>query len=170
MEETGWRQYLEVDPFFGDIAPSLLSSHDIHRYAALGCLVSNYDEERLLPAGYQMCFAGDLIYWEPRKRGKLKRISLGSIDNLLDPVMSVELLALGKGTIKGSRWNPYYLKLTTPVETRDIETLVRIMNSHRNYFLAYIDELLTDSNMYFTDVNYNEEGSFGFLPHKLSGK
>ena len=74
MAETGWREYLEKDPFYGDIAPSLLTSHDIHQYGSLGCLVSNYERKRLLPAGYQMSFLGDLIYWEPKKGGRLKRI------------------------------------------------------------------------------------------------
>lgn len=75
MSDSNWRKYLETDPF-NDIKPSLLSSHDIYRYASKGCLVKDFDEERLLPAGYQFRFLGKLFYWESDDDGNLVRIEL----------------------------------------------------------------------------------------------
>jgi len=73
MPDSKWREHLETDPC-DDIKPSLLSSHDIYRYASKGCLVKDFDENRLLPAGYQFRFLGNLIYWESDDVGKLKRV------------------------------------------------------------------------------------------------
>lgn len=75
MSDTKWRKYLETDPL-SNIKPSLLSSDDIYQYAAKGCLVKDFDEERLLPAGYQFRFLGKLYYWMPSAKGKLERVEL----------------------------------------------------------------------------------------------
>jgi len=73
MAEPDWQKHLNTDPC-EDIRPSLLSSDDIHRYATKGCLVSEYDKDRLLPAGYQLRFLGKLIYWKQADDGKLERV------------------------------------------------------------------------------------------------
>lgn len=75
MSDLAWRKYLKTDPC-DDIKPSLLNSHDIYRYASKGCLVKDFNEKRLLPAGYQFRFLGKLIYWKPDKDGELERIEL----------------------------------------------------------------------------------------------
>lgn len=80
MTESAWRKYSKTDPFYEVIAPSLLNSDDIYRYASLGCLVNDFDESRLLPAGYRMRFLGDLIHWVPKKNGKLRRINKNIAD------------------------------------------------------------------------------------------
>jgi len=73
MTDSNWPQYRETDPF-SDIAPSLLNSDDIYRYAQEGCLVSDFEKSRLLPAGYRLRFLGELVYWKPVADGKLKRV------------------------------------------------------------------------------------------------
>jgi hypothetical protein len=98
---------------------------------------------------------------------KLTRITLGSIDNLVD---NSEVVAVGKGTIKGSRWRSQYLKLTTPKEKRKIKTHMIIMNSSQDDFLAYVNEFLSNKNLYFTNIEYRADKYYGFFPHQLSGK
>jgi len=75
MSDSKWRKYVDTDPF-SDIKPSLLNSDDIHRYASKGILIEDFDEERLLPAGYQFRFLGKLIYWKPGANKKLERVEL----------------------------------------------------------------------------------------------
>ncbi len=75
MSDSAWIRHLKTDPY-DDIQPSLLNSDDICRYASLGCLVKEFDENRLLPAGYKFRFLGKLIYWKPDKDGELERIEL----------------------------------------------------------------------------------------------
>jgi len=98
---------------------------------------------------------------------KLTRMTLGSIDNLVDGSGVVEV---GKGTVEESRWKSNYLRLTTPEETRKINTPKKIMNSNQDDFLAYVDGVLSDSKLYFADVQYRADKWSGFFPHQLSGK
>ena len=60
-------RYYSIDPY-RDIAPSLLNSADILRYARKGCLVHpfDYDEDMLDPATYAMKFLGRLHWWEDK--------------------------------------------------------------------------------------------------------
>lgn len=73
MSKKPWREkYLESDPLTG-IKSGLLNSQDIREYAKLGLLVSNFDEQRLKSASYEMNFLGELHTWDhvdgrPRKR------------------------------------------------------------------------------------------------------
>ena len=57
--------YYSIDPY-PDIAPSLLNSADIIRYAQKGCLVHPFDmnREALNPATYTVKFLGTLYLWE----------------------------------------------------------------------------------------------------------
>ena len=57
-----------IDPF-PEIPPALLNSADITRYAREGYLVSDFNEERLKSAAYQMRFLGTLYYWENDQDG-----------------------------------------------------------------------------------------------------
>lgn len=74
MPDKDWHKYRNTDPYFDKIAPALLNSHDISLYASKGCLVGDFDENRLLPAGYKMRFLGDLRYWEHTKNRSLSPI------------------------------------------------------------------------------------------------
>ena len=65
MPEDDWRKkaLYSIDPF-PDIAPSLLNSADIIRYAELGCLVEGFCKTRLNPATYTIRLLGTLYWWE----------------------------------------------------------------------------------------------------------
>lgn len=68
MPDADWTKSTEysIDPFPG-IAPSLLNSADILRYAKEGCLIHpfNHDDQSLLnPATYTIRFLGKLYSWE----------------------------------------------------------------------------------------------------------
>lgn len=52
-----------IDPF-PEIPPALLNSADITRYARAGYLVTDFDEDRLKSAAYQIRFLGTLYSWE----------------------------------------------------------------------------------------------------------
>lgn len=72
--ETDWEQWCGKDPL-PDIEPSLLHSHHIHQYAQdYGCLVSNYQEDNLKPASYEIKLYGELHYWveDYRKRTRTR--------------------------------------------------------------------------------------------------
>ncbi len=68
MPDDDWTKspYYSIDPFADEVAPSLLNSADILRYADLGCLVHpfNPDPELLNPATYTLKFLGTLYSWE----------------------------------------------------------------------------------------------------------
>ena len=72
MTEPDVQDYLATD-YFDDIKPSLLNSDDIHRYASIGWLVTEYDKRQLLPAGYRLRFLGDLIFWKRTQGGEYQR-------------------------------------------------------------------------------------------------
>ena len=52
-----------IDPFPAEVAPSLLNSADIIRYAERGCLVQPFSRDRLNPATYTIRFLGTLYSW-----------------------------------------------------------------------------------------------------------
>ena len=76
MTNEEWRnhKYYKFDPFAEDIQPALLNSVDIKRYADAdkGCLIEDFDPERLKLASYKMRFLGKLYYWE-EDEGRLKK-------------------------------------------------------------------------------------------------
>ena len=63
MTNEEWRnhKYYKFDPFAEDIQPALLNSVDIKRYADAdkGCLIEDFDPERLKLASYKMRFLGN---------------------------------------------------------------------------------------------------------------
>ena len=61
-----------IDPFPG-IAPSLLNSADIIRYAMKGCLVDVFDRDLLNPATYTIRLLGTLYWWETEDNGLRRR-------------------------------------------------------------------------------------------------
>ena len=65
MPDDDWRNdiHYSIDPFPA-IAPSLLNSADIIRYAEAGCLVDGFCRERLNPATYTIRLLGTLFWWE----------------------------------------------------------------------------------------------------------
>lgn len=73
MTDKPWRdKYLDNDPL-SDIQPGLLNSQEIRKYADLELLVSEFDENRLKSASYEMKFRGELHSWyldngRPKKR------------------------------------------------------------------------------------------------------
>ena len=71
MSPDDWRNHpkYSIDPC-DDIEPALLNSVHIKRYGHEGCLVTDFDPERVNPASYTMCLLGTLYWWE-RKRKRL---------------------------------------------------------------------------------------------------
>ena len=67
MPDDDWRENIRysIDPFPG-VAPSLLNSADIIRYAEAGCLVNDFCRERLNPATYTIRLLGTLYWWESK--------------------------------------------------------------------------------------------------------
>ena len=61
-----------IDPF-PKIAPSLLNSADIIRYANKGCLVDFFDKGLLNPATYTIRLLGTLYWWETQDNGLRRR-------------------------------------------------------------------------------------------------
>lgn len=68
MPDDDWRDNIRysIDPFPA-IAPSLLNSADITRYAEAGCLVDDFCRERLNPATYTIRLLGTLYWWESKE-------------------------------------------------------------------------------------------------------
>jgi len=97
----------------------------------------------------------------------LKRITKGSICNLVE---DLEIIDIGDGVIKGSRWTNTSLKLKISKETRKIYTSPNIVESKESIFLKHIDELLEKKNMYLAHLDYKPYGLAGFLPHVLKGR
>ena len=68
MSDDDWSKSPDcsIDPFPDDVAPSLLNSADIIRYAERGCLVQPFsrDPGYLNPATYTISFLGTLYYWK----------------------------------------------------------------------------------------------------------
>lgn len=71
MNAEDWREHANysIDPC-QDIEPALLNSVHIKRYGHEGCLVTDFDPDRVNPASYTMCLTGTLYWWE-RKRKRL---------------------------------------------------------------------------------------------------
>lgn len=71
MSPDDWRNHpnYSIDPC-DDVQPALLNSVHIKRYGHEGCLVTDFDPERVNPASYTMCLLGILYWWE-RKRKRL---------------------------------------------------------------------------------------------------
>ena len=78
MPDDDWTKtsYYSIDPF-PEVAPSLLNSADIIRYANKGCLVHPFspDRELLNPATYTVRLLGTLYSWEQEGGGRCKRIT-----------------------------------------------------------------------------------------------
>lgn len=73
MPDNDWTEniHYSIDPF-PEIAPSLLNSADIIRYANQGCLVEPFNNEPGLlvnPATYTIRLLGTRYWWEPHGRG-----------------------------------------------------------------------------------------------------
>ncbi len=98
---------------------------------------------------------------------KLTRITLGSIDNLVD---GSGIVKIGRGTITASRWKERYLKLATPEETSELNSAPLKVGSGRDDFLAYVDRVLSGKKMYLADVEYKAGKWAGFFPHRLNGE
>ncbi|NKC16548.1 MAG: hypothetical protein GKR94_31415 [Gammaproteobacteria bacterium] len=81
---------------FPDIQPSLLNSVDIAKYAELGCLVSDFDSDRLKPASYEMRFLGELHYWdtEDGERNEKRKIVVSEGEEVELPRNSITYLLL----------------------------------------------------------------------------
>lgn len=71
MNAEDWRKHpnYSIDPC-QDIEPALLNSVHIKRYGNEGCLVTDFDPDRVNPASYTMRLMGELYSWE-RKRKRL---------------------------------------------------------------------------------------------------
>jgi hypothetical protein len=66
-------RHLRDDPFKNDVAPSLLSSADIERYAVATAMLLPFRKDRLKTASYEIRPGGRFIYWE-KAEGKIKRV------------------------------------------------------------------------------------------------
>ena len=78
MPDNDWTKSpcYSIDPF-PDVAPSLLNSVDIIRYAKMGCLVHPFssDKDLLNPATYTIRLLGTLHSWEQKGGGLCKRVT-----------------------------------------------------------------------------------------------
>lgn len=98
---------------------------------------------------------------------ELKRISMGSIDGLVENPDA--FYGLGPTSFKTSRFIEYKLTVKTPDEARKIKTAYSLMRAPRAEFLAVVEKYLEENRLYLADANYRRK-EFGVLfPHKLEG-
>ena len=98
---------------------------------------------------------------------KLTRMTLGSIDNLLDSDNSTR--RLGEGIILAGRWLPRSLTISYAGTVIKKELSESTMQASNGAFLEMVEKFLKEERLYVAEVEYRPKKWDGAIPHKING-